>query len=299
LATPVVLAAAIMCALTAVWSVDGVAAPNPEKSQMSVLERYDSRWRPLGFTMSPLRTLDAQSVLPKIMVATPARRGRAASGTLLLAPEIVPGGEYELRLADPSASGTARLVIGRRARPIQTWNLDGDFGEGAARIQLPVNVGSLVVLGEQSAPVGAITLHPLKVWQGPSKISGEIARRVERYGPALVSFFDLSAMFPEPAGFWIAGGRESTVAIRPDQRRSIPIVLRNGAIDNRVTLQAGAWRADFALTVGEEQRIEIPIGASGAALLSIRSANGFRPSDVDANSRDTRFLGVFVQVKGE
>lgn len=299
LATPLVLAAAIMCALTAVWSVDGVAAPNPEKSQMSVLERYDSRWRPLGFTMSPLRTLDAQSVLPKIMVATPARRGRAASGTLLLAPEIVPGGEYELRLADPSASGTARLVIGRRARPIQTWNLDGDFGEGAARIQLPVNVGSLVVLGEQSAPVGAITLHPLKVWQGPSKISGEIARRVERYGPALVSFFDLSAMFPEPAGFWIAGRRDTRFAVGAVERgRFLQMFLRNAAVDNRVHVSVDGASQVLDLRAREERTLPVLIGPDRpGALIEIASETGFRPADVEPGSTDPRFLGVWVEFR--
>ena len=60
-------------------------------------------------------------------------------------------------------------------------------------------------------------------------------------------------------------------------------------------LESGAWRGDVALKAGEERRIEIPvIPASGAALVRIRSEAGFRPSDVDGRSKDTRFLGVFA-----
>jgi hypothetical protein len=35
-----------------------------------------------------------------------------------------------------------------------------------------------------------------------------------------------------------------------------------------------------------------------AAMLTIQAAAGFRPSEADSKSRDTRFLGVWVKVVG-
>jgi hypothetical protein len=78
----------------------------------------------------------------------------------------------------------------------------------------------------------------------------------------------------------------------------LPILVRNGAAENRVLLESGSWRGDIALKPGEERRIEVPLDpATGAAPLRIRSESGFRPSDVDGRSTDTRFLGVFVRVE--
>jgi hypothetical protein len=45
------------------------------------------------------------------------------------------------------------------------------------------------------------------------------------------------------------------------------------------------------MKAGEERRVEVP----EAGVLRIRSSAGFRPSEVNAGSRDTRLLGVFVR----
>ena len=187
---------AIMCAITAVWRLDGVAAANSEKSQLSLLADYDTVRRPQGVTMQPATLASADAALSKINVATPARRGPPPAGTLLLAPAIVPGGVYELRPDNEApSSGSAKLIIGRLARPIRTWNLASDFRDGAATLELAASVGSLVIAGDSQAPGGGLTLHPTRIWERDSRLTSRIARRVERYGPALVFFFDLSAVF--------------------------------------------------------------------------------------------------------
>ena len=61
-----------------------------------------------------------------------------------------------------------------------------------------------------------------------------------------------------------------------------------------MTLEFDGRREEIALKPGEERRIELPLDpASGSVLVRIRSSAGFRPSEVDPNSRDTRLLGVF------
>ena len=94
------------------------------------------------------------------------------------------------------------------------------------------------------------------------------------------------------------GAREGQVVFAADGRPSgQTIVLRNGAAENIVTIESGVWRRDLPLRPGEEHAVDIPLDPSrGAALIRIRPATGFRPSELDPNNRDARFLGVFVRM---
>jgi hypothetical protein len=48
---------------------------------------------------------------------------------------------------------------------------------------------------------------------------------------------------------------------------------------------------------GEERRVQVPVDVPrGAALFTISSSSGFRPSAADPNSHDDRFLGVWIKV---
>jgi hypothetical protein len=76
------------------------------------------------------------------------------------------------------------------------------------------------------------------------------------------------------------------------------LLVRNGPIENVLTLASAAWRDSLRLAAGEERRVEVPVGRdSGAALVSFTSASGFRPGDVNPGSRDTRFLGAWVAIE--
>ena len=77
------------------------------------------------------------------------------------------------------------------------------------------------------------------------------------------------------------------------------VLVRNGPAANQALLQTGGWKDDILLAAGEERRVRVPVDAQGgASRLTVGSAAGFRPADVDPNSRDTRFLGVWVRVEG-
>ena len=107
--------------------------------------------------------------------------------------------------------------------------------------------------------------------------------------------------FPEPQAFWVGGSRDSTVVVQPvPARRSVVLRLRNAPVENRVTLASRGWEKALTMAAGEEQRIEIPLAPGAHAVpLRITAASGFRPSEMDTGSRDTRFLGVWVKVEGE
>ncbi|MSO55549.1 MAG: hypothetical protein EXQ55_01305 [Acidobacteria bacterium] len=300
LATPACLAAAIMLALSIVWSIDRVSAATPETSQLTLLEHYDPRVRPLGVTTDPFRLESADGVLSRLSISTPTRRPGPAR-TLLLAPGIVPAGQYELRMKNPSpASGMARLVIGRIARPVIAWSLASDFRDGSVEFALPVDVGSLVVEGDDEAirTSGGLVLRPRQVLSGSARLTDGYARRVERYGSTLAYFFDDGA-FPEVPGFWIRGGAGSAIAVMPAERGDpIQLFVRNAPVANRVIVEVDGQAQVIDLQPREERTLPLrPAGDRLAALIRFQSNAGFRPSEVEPGSTDTRFLGVWIELR--
>jgi hypothetical protein len=188
-------------------------------------------------------------------------------------------------------------VIGREARPSKTWDLDTEFRGGAAALRLPASVGSLSIVGDEGQ-LPALTLHPKFLWEGEARLSSDYARRVERYGPATVFFFDADT-FPEEPGFWVKGGRAAEIAVSLDDRSShARIFLRNAAAANRVRLEVDGDEQILDLQPSEERQMNLPIADSRpGAFVRIESEGGFRPIDVEPGSRDSRYLGVWVEFR--
>ncbi len=126
-----------------------------------------------------------------------------------------------------------------------------------------------------------------------------MARRAVNYESAAVYFLDESA-FPEPDAFWIGGAREAAFVVQPAVRASsIPVLLRNAPVENVVSVSSGQWREELTLAPGEERQLEIPVLPSRtAAMVTVESRSGFRPSETEPQSRDNRFLGVWLKVLG-
>jgi hypothetical protein len=121
--------------------------------------------------------------------------------------------------------------------------------------------------------------------------------RAVRYGRSTLFFLD-DRSFPEPESFWAGGARRTSVVVQPDvPRPSVTLLARNAPVDNIVVIQSGGWREEMRLEPGEERRVQVPIDVQrGAALFTISSSSGFRPSAADPNIHDDRFLGVWIKV---
>jgi hypothetical protein len=295
--TPIASALAMMLALTIVWRVDRVSGAAASTSQLDLLSAYDPRIRPTGISVWPPGLESGPAVLEKIAIRTPERRPNPPPNTLLLAPAIIPAGEYELKTApDRSPVGTAFLIIGRDARPIETWDL-ALLRERPIRFALPVPVGSLVVTGEgEDARSLGLELAPIRI--DGSQPAGEYARRAQQYGPAVVFFFD-DGVFPEQPGFWVRGGRTAGLAIAPTAPASpLSLFVRNAPVANRLTLAIDGERQTIDLRAREERFIPLQTtNGRRAARVSLQSDTGFHPAEVEPGSTDNRFLGVWVEVR--
>jgi hypothetical protein len=114
-------------------------------------------------------------------------------------------------------------------------------------------------------------------------------------GNAEVFFYD-QQVFVEDDGFWVRGGQATDIAVAVATGRETRVVLTvaNGAVANDVTIND----EPLHLAPGETHDVALTIPASGALPVHIRSAAGFRPSDV-SSSQDRRYLGVRVSARAE
>jgi len=292
-------AAAVMLASSVVWPMQagGVTAV---PAQMDAL-RMLAASRVAAFDLTDrrrLRATDAWGMTLEIPI--PARGGRGGPRPLnrpLAVFPAVPAGSYLLQVRrHGGGDGWVMAGVGNDQFAIVTQPIAA-FDAGV-RLDLPVDVRAINVRTDEGArdQLEAVTLRPLA--RAAVQLSGDFARRAVRYGASVVYFLDDRA-FPEPAGFWVGGARDTFVALQADQARSaVTLTLKNGAAHNRVLLESGGWRGDVGFGPGEERRVELPLDPrAGNALIRIRSESGFRPTDVDGRSKDTRYLGVFVRIE--
>jgi hypothetical protein len=292
------LAIAVMAALTVVWKIDSVAALSPETSQLSLLEHFDPEVRPVGVVLSPLKLDAPQHTLAMLHISSPARRP-SSNEVLLLVPGIVPAGKYAVEVTGSQLSGNARLVIGRGAPAVESWNLRTDVHDGRLLFDLPVDVGSIVIISDPDArvSVSSASLRPLEIVPPSRRLSARYARRAQRYGPGVVFFLD-DGVFAEEPGFWVRGNMTASFVVSSRVAGSRQLFLRNSPEANDVTITIDGRDERLSLQPREERVVPLTLRTpDGVALVSLRSPAGFHPSDLEPGSTDTRFLGVWVELR--
>jgi hypothetical protein len=260
--------------------------------------------RRLASGAETLVDLTSRRLLPPVAVSVmrlevPVRRaGRGAPRGLNRPLAVFPGvpaGSYVVS-AQRRGTGDGLVIVGLGndqfaivTRPI------ADFDAGVP-IELPVGAQELTVRADEAArdELTGVELRPMRLDRSPA--TNAVPRRAVRYDGMVVFFLDDRA-YPEPSGFWVGGQRDTRVMLAPDRKASsAPLILRNGPVENTVTLEYGGRPDTVVLQAGEERQIEVPLDpVAGTSLVRIRSSAGFRPSAVDPNNRDTRLLGVYVR----
>jgi hypothetical protein len=298
-ATAAVYALASMVALTTVWRVAGAPPTDITASQLDLLRRAGSERGALIVDIPTLRpvTLDRLPARLRIVPARDTRPGGAGRDDRpLYSVPSIPAGEYRLRF-DGGDGAWIMVGIGRDQFAIRTEQLGTP--PQPVSVTFPVDVRAIVVRGDEDARrrIRRLVVEPLSLVGPRDRLTTRVARQAVRYDRSTVFFLD-DRSFPEPEGFWAGGARDSSVVLQPDTARPMAALLvRNGGAANDVTLETGQWRAAWRLAPGEERRVEIPLDTSRrAALLRVSSSSGFRPSEIEPGSRDTRFLGVWVRV---
>lgn len=295
-----VAAACAMVAMAVSWMAGGVDGRAAVPAQLDALRRLSNERRVLALDLKTFDRIAPAAVAPALQVVPPfstADGGAGRNDRPLFAVPAVPAGEYRLRVSRRSAGGWLMIGIGRDQFALRTEPLDSS---GAPiSVTFPVDVRALIVRGDEEARqnVKGLAIEPVRILRPHERLSKDVARRAVRYGTVAAFFMD-DRSFPEPEAFWVGGARDSVVVLQPGQpRATLTLLVRNGAVENSVLVSAGSWRDAASLGPGEERHIEVPLDqARGATLLRFTTSAGFRPSAVEPNSRDDRFLGVWVRV---
>ena len=295
-----VMAFAATCALSTTWRAERVDGRSPVAAQLQSLRRLaaDSRLLVLGLTAR--KRLDRDTVAASLHITPPFSTvpgGAGRNDRPLYAIPAVPAGDYRLRFSTRALEGWTMIGIGRDQFAIETEPLDKTGG--TIELNFPVAVRAIMVRVDEDARrnIQGLTVEPIRLVPPAHRLSDGIARRAVHYAGAVVYFLD-ERSFPEPEAFWIGGKRDSTIVLQPDVPQPVAALLvRNGAAENTLIVQAAGWKDTIRLAAGEERQIEAPLDTErGATLVRFTTSAGFTPSDIDPKSRDSRFLGVWVKV---
>jgi hypothetical protein len=291
------VAVMLMVAFTLAWRVDGASPLTPETSRVDLL-RHASRFRPIAYDFHARRFEDPHALLAGLRIATDHQR-RAVRPSTLLAARDVPAGTYELRLtAMANAEGTLALRIGDTTLPFLTASSAHAQSRPAEfPVRFPIGVRSISVDGDAAAvrSISAVELA-LARDDDATAIAGMsgTAHRAAHYQAADAFFLDENA-YPEPTGFWVAGGRIARVIVG-NSAQEFELVVRNAPVDNKVTIDVDDESNELSLGPGEERMVTLPKARRGPyRVLRIMSKNGFRPSEADPGNTDLRYLGCWVQ----
>ena len=297
-----ILAVTAMAAVTVTWALHGVSGTMSAPAQLQWLRRAAADDRMLVLLLDPPSRVSRDDAIGLLQIVPDARYvttgGAGREDRPLIALPAVPAGSYRIRPRTRAAGGLLLIGIGQDQFSLITEPLT--MPPEPFEISFPVDVRALIVRGDEDArrAVREIVIQPISVLRPDQKVTEDRARRAVRYPTAAVFFLD-ERSFPEPEAFWVGGARQSSVAIQPvPMRTTVTLWLRNAPVRNRIAIEAGAWRTTLDLGPGEERSLEVPVDPThGAVMVCFRVSSGFRPSELEAGSRDERFLGVWVQVR--
>jgi hypothetical protein len=291
-------AAAVMIAFTLAWHADGVQPLTPETAQVNLL-RHASTIRSLAYDFSASHVERPGVLLSQMRIGTDHQRRPASSPTFFVARDV-PAGAYEVRLPPQLAEGTLTIRVGSTPLPfLKATNADGQGLLQDPEFILPVRVRSIEIDGDAAVARSAagVELVPVQRAEKSSpQRANEAAHRAARYESADAFFLDDNA-YPEPIGFWVAGGR-TTTAIIASREDHLDLFVRNAPVDNHVTIDVDGEVHELTLGPGEEQLVRL-MNAHGrsSARVRITSQNGFRPSVTEPGGNDLRYLGCWVETK--
>lgn len=300
LAITLVWASAASVASSAAWGMDGASGRLTTPAQLEALRTVSTERRLLAWHLPSLRRLprsDVASLLTLEPARSTASGGAGRNDRPLFVLPAMPAGEYRVRPVAGGTDGWIMLGIGRDQFAIRTEPLAA--ARDGLTVRFPVDVRALVVRGDEDARrvIRGLEVRPIDVVPAERRLTEAYARQAVRYGAATVFFLD-EGSYAEPEAFWVRGAAHSEVVVQPDAASTaVRLLLRNGAVENTVVVESGAWRNEERLAPGEERRLQVPLDpARGAALLSLTTSAGFVPAEVDPRSGDRRYLGVWVAI---
>ena len=280
------------------WRVEHSDGLSPASSQLTVLRTAAAGRHPVAIAYRPL-TLTTADAIARTMRLKAAGVVGTATETWLLFPRV-PAGRYRVGLVNQvaGASLSLSLIVGRETDPLVTWTFEHlEPGQVTQVLDLPVDVRSISIRGQASPPrsFADIWLEPVSLRAARPGMSGH-ATSARRYGDALVYGIGEN-IYLEPPGMWAAAEADAELVIQSPEGAAVQkMLVRAGPVRTTIRLAAGSWQQALDLEPGETRDVEIPV-VPGGTLLRVHADQGFRPADIDPRSTDSRYLGVWMEIR--
>jgi hypothetical protein len=298
-ALPWCLAGSVMLACSLVWRAGHVQPLTPESAAISLIRDADPRVRPVAYDYATRRFEAPRLRLSRVRLRPSTRRPTPAGAPLFALPQV-PAGTHQLHLlTSEPAEGTIVLRVGRDSPPLDTWQLaEARRGPLNRPIRFPVNVQSVYIEADARAreAISGVSLQPWAMEDVRTPVASGIAGRAARYGTASVYFLSPGA-FPEPKGFWLEGGKQTSVVVS-NYGAPLRVFLRNAPVENTIAVEVDGDRREAGLHPGEETTLVIARKrATADVVVRFQTAAGFRPSEREVGSTDVRYLGCWVEIR--
>ena len=272
-----------MSATAFVWRSIRATNVAREAGGIQLLRYYDPARKQLALSYEPFHRIAAAELPARITLArTTSDAGRPEEPLLFVLHPVA--GVYEVEgFTVTGGSGHMRVRLDRQLPGIDDWDLSSPVGPWRRRIRLPVAADLLRLDADARARRSLLRLSIRAVeLPGPAAGYSSDAAAIHgtRYGPAVV-FHTGGHAYMEPAGTWVGGGDFADFVIAPDSTSRARLFVRNSAVSNRVTVEAGSWREELALNAGEERLLDISAEAGRIVAVRVSSAAGARPADSD------------------
>ena len=303
--------ALLAIAITAQWLPSGRAEAHAidlgARARLAALDGFDARARPASIVYDPLHKGAAADALPQLVLGVKPlqRTDRQPVRVIHNGRFSLPAGTYDIAVQfnnqPPGEPRPLSLQIGRNGPPLQTWTMQPHAGQQwHTMLRLPVDANFVGLRGPDAIEraIDAITITPTAVVDAGARPLVPVVLAAGNYSGATF-YFHTEQLYPEAQGFWTIGGQASQVTVATPPGDTTPVTLRMhpGATPNTVTLSTLGWQRSFELVPGQAVEVELPQFASGVVPLTITAETGFYPRDIDPQSTDRRFLGVWVEVK--
>ena len=100
-------------------------------------------------------------------------------------------------------------------------------------------------------------------------------------------------VFFEPRGFWVQAGAKAHFVLEDGRDGEVVLSLANGGRENWVEVEQPERVLQFSLRPFETKRVHVSL-ENNLASMTVTSATGFRPAELDPAKDDHRRLGVFL-----
>lgn len=274
-----------------------------QDGQQALMQSYGSE-QVAPYSLNDLTRLTDDEVFSRATVKWPIDEDLPRPEGLIAGPFALPPGQYEVTVQFKSGtqpSGSVWLRYDNGPTAITTQAVSGDEPT-IFTVDLPLGLDTVWVgatTAETTDAASAVLIHPLNLVPKTDRRNNlDISSVRQLDGPGRYLFFLDRVTFQEASRWWVRGDETASILLSPNAARQVSVTVRRGAAGGTTTVEIG----DQIRTTNMQRRrrwvVTADLSESETLIpIAIGCVGGFRPSEINEQSTDRRYLGCEVTVR--